>query len=57
MKNTVITIGTEQGPYCRFKKPLPGLLWCELVQLLNEWKRFENKQSGTRFDKWLLKEK
>ena len=53
MKNTVITIGTEQAPYCRFSKNLPGLLWCELVRLLGEWKRFENKQKGTRFDRWL----
>jgi len=55
MKNTTITIGTECGPYCRFKKPLPGLFWCELVQLLNEWKRFENGKNGTRFDKWIKK--
>ena len=56
MKKTRITIGTEHAPYLKFHRPLPGLLWCAMVGLLNEWKQFELGIYGTRFDKWLKKE-
>ena len=57
MKNTRITIGTENAPYCKFHRPLPGLFWAELVEMLNEWKQFELGRKGTRWDKWLKKKK
>jgi len=51
MKKTNITIGTEFGTYCKFNKSLPGLFWAELIKLLDEWRKFERGNKGTRFDK------
>jgi hypothetical protein len=55
MKKTRITIGTERAPYCEFNRPLPGLFWGALIDLLNDWKKFELGKKGTQFDKWLPK--
>lgn len=55
MKKTVVTIGTEHGTYLRHRRPLPGLFWSELIQLLEDWHKFERGRKGTRFDPWLKK--
>jgi len=55
MKRTRITIGTEPNSYIRFNRAIPGLLWAELVTVLDEYKKFENNIKGTRFDPWLKK--
>ena len=40
-----------------FKKPLNGLLWAELVALVDDYHKFERGIKGTRFDPWLKKVK
>jgi len=55
MKRTRITIGTEPTCHVKFNRPVPGLLWAELVTLVSEYRRFEDGQKGTRFDRWLRK--
>ena len=42
--------------YVRPTKDVPGLLWAELVSLMDEWGRFKKGIKGTRFDRWLKKE-
>ena len=41
----------------RLKKSVHGLLWSELVFLMDEWGKFLEGREGTRFDKWLDKKK
>ena len=43
--------------YVKLKKPVEGLLWAELVTLMSDYGNFKKKIEGTRFDKWLEKEK
>lgn len=53
MKKTRITIATEPNCYCKIGRPLPALLWAEIVQVLSEYQKFEMGKKGTRFDTWL----
>lgn len=47
--------GTNGRGYVKLKKDVPGLLWAELCELMDEWGKFKMGQSGTRFDRWLDK--
>jgi hypothetical protein len=53
MKPTRMTIATDPCPHVQFHRDLPGLFWGELVELVDEWAKFEQGKKGTRFDKWL----
>jgi hypothetical protein len=55
MKKTRITIATEPNCYLKMGRSMPGLLWGEMVILLDEYKKFEHNIKGTRFDTWLEK--
>jgi len=58
MKSARITIATEPGCYLRMRgRPLPGLLWAEILAVLSEYRDFERGKPGTRFDPWLHKKK
>ena len=57
MKRTRITIGTEPNSYLEMEKSLPGLLYGEIVTVLDEFRKFEQGKKGTRFDTWLGKTK
>ena len=47
--------GEKFGAYLKMNRPLPALLWAELVQVLGDYRMFEHGVKGTRFDAWLKK--
>lgn len=54
MKKVRITLGTtEVGTYCKPHSPLPALLWAEIIAALHDYSKFERREKGTRFDKFL----
>ena len=57
MKKTRITIATEPNCYLKMNSAMPGLLWCEIITVLEEYKKFEQGKKGTRFDTWLKRVK
>ena len=55
MNRIKIAIGTEKYPYIKLTKPMPGLLYIELMKLLEEFRMFECRRRNTRFQKYLSK--
>ena len=56
MKTTIkLATGKDLGcgAYRLRHTGIPGLLWAELVKLMDEYSRFEKGKRGTRFDTWL----
>ena len=56
MKATRITISTDPHVCVRLNgRPLNGLVYAEILDLLSDYDKFERGIKGTRFDYWLAK--
>lgn len=58
MKKVKLTVATNlagSSTHLELHRSMPGLLWSEFTDVLNDYAKFERGEKGTRFDNWLDK--